>query len=153
LHLSGALPDRGFVVADPGPAGCWVARAFPTSIAGSVVVPATREEGFAAAAALVAALEDRPAVAVTDEEGLGPVTDALVELAGSLGIPLPLQVWSGDGPPVTPEEHVALLAEELTGGRARVDGVAVRLEVPDELVELAGPPVPVLDPATARPDR
>lgn len=144
LHLSGALPERGVVVADPGPAGFWVARAFPSSIPGSSVVPATREEGFAAAAALLAALEERPAVAVTDEEGLGPVTDALVELAGTLGLRLALQVWSAEGPVLTAEEHVALTLASLDGGGSRVDGVAVRLDVPDELVERAGEPVPVL---------
>ena len=53
LHLSGALPDRGVVVADPGPAGFWIARTLPTSFPGSVCVPAMRVEGFAAAAALV----------------------------------------------------------------------------------------------------
>ncbi len=41
LHLSGALPERGVAVADPGRAGFWVARTFPTSIPGSVCVPAT----------------------------------------------------------------------------------------------------------------
>jgi hypothetical protein len=143
LHLSGALPDRGLAVADPGPAGFWVARAFPSSIPGSSVVPATREEGFAAAAALVAGVEGRPALAVTDVAGLGPVTAAVGDLARSLRVPLRLQVWADDGPRTSPAEHVALLADHLGDPGVRVDRVGVRLEVPEELVELAGPPVPV----------
>ena len=39
------------VLADPGPAGLWVARAFPTTELGSVVVPALPVGGFALAGA------------------------------------------------------------------------------------------------------
>jgi len=47
-----ALPDGGLVSADPGVAGLWFARAFPTSVLGSVLVPATRAPGIAAAPSL-----------------------------------------------------------------------------------------------------
>ena len=47
------VPPGGVVVADPGPAGFWVARAFPTTEPGSVLVPATNAPGTAAAAALL----------------------------------------------------------------------------------------------------
>ena len=39
--LAAALPPGGLVVAEPGLVGFWIARTFPTSVPGSVVVPAT----------------------------------------------------------------------------------------------------------------
>ncbi|MFZ4518239.1 MAG: hypothetical protein ACOYOP_07615 [Microthrixaceae bacterium] len=145
LQLAGVLPDRGVCVADPGPAGFWVARSFPTSIPGSSCVPATVEPGFAVAAALVAAMEDRPCVAVVDDRGgsepLDPVSGALLDLARATGRSVAVQAWSPDGPAVDAAAHVELLQEALAGGGVRVDRVGVRTEVPDELVDLAGPPV------------
>ena len=70
-------PTEGLVAADPGPAGLWIARAFPTLVPGSVIVPAARQPGFAAAAALVAALDDRPAIAVTTDP-VDPLTEAVL---------------------------------------------------------------------------
>lgn len=145
LHLAGALPDRGVCVADPGPAGFWVARSFPTSIPGSSCVPATVEPGWAVAAAVVAALEDRPCVAVVDDRGgpepLDPVSAELVGLARAEGLAVRVQAWSPDGPALDAAAHVELLREELAGGGVRVDRVGVRTVPPDELVDLAGPPV------------
>ena len=43
----------------------WIARTFPTTDARSIGVPATVAPGYAAAAALVARLDGRPAIAVT----------------------------------------------------------------------------------------
>ncbi|MBI2167896.1 MAG: hypothetical protein HYU28_00110 [Actinobacteria bacterium] len=63
--LEAALPEGGVVFADPGLAGFWVARTFPTSELGSVQVPAVAEPGFAAWGALNAGTRGRPAVAVT----------------------------------------------------------------------------------------
>jgi hypothetical protein len=145
LHLSGALPDRGVAVADPGPAGFWVARTFPTSIPGSVCVPATRAPGFAAAAALVCALEGRPCLAVTDAgSGDGPVdptTAAVLELARGLGTPVALQVWGPDGSELTAPAHVELLRELLAPGPDRVVPVRIDLDATAELERVAGPVV------------
>jgi hypothetical protein len=143
LHLSGALPDRGMVVADPGPAGFWIARAFPTSIPGSVCVPATRVEGFAAAAALVCGLEGRPCVAVSDQiegpEGLDPTTSQVLELAEALGVPVPLQLWGPRGSLASSTAHVEMLSESLSGGGVRIDDVPVDLSGTTELERVAGP--------------
>jgi hypothetical protein len=88
LHLSGALPDAAMAVADPGPAGFWVARTFPTAVPNSVCVPAGRADGFAEAhvgllaahLAAVAAGEVRfDRVAIDDAP-----TSAIVEVAGAL---------------------------------------------------------------------
>jgi hypothetical protein len=138
------------VVADPGPAGLWVARSFSTVTLGSVVVPATVEPGFAAAAALAAGLRvpRTPAVAITT----GPVGDetvAALDAARSLGVPLVLEVW-GDDPGPALDATVAVTGIEhhrdaLLAARAG-DGVTV-LHVPVDfadtarLVEVAGPVV------------
>src|SRR6266480_4643659 len=75
-----ASPTGGVVVADPGVAGLWVARTFPTTAPGSVVVPAIATPGIAAALGLVAALRGIPAIAVTTEP-LDPTTLGVLELA------------------------------------------------------------------------
>ena len=63
--LAAALPPGGLVVADPGPAGLWVARTFPTTELGSVYVPSRRGPGQAVERALEAARAGRPTVLVT----------------------------------------------------------------------------------------
>jgi hypothetical protein len=144
LHLAGALPDRGIAVADPGPAGFWVARAFPTSHPGSVCVPATVEPGFAAAAALVCRLDDRPCLAVTDAEGAASdATAAVVDLARSMRASLALQVWDVAAPSevTDPAAHVDLLARHLAGTGVQIDPVPVDLSLPDGMVERGGPVV------------
>lgn len=142
LHLSGALPERGVTVADPGPAGFWVARALPTSHPGSVCVPATVEPGFAAAAALVAALDGRPCLAVTDAAGVATdATAAVVDLARVLTLPFALQVWGDEGAMADAGSHVDLLRSHLDTTKVRIDPVPVHLDVPEDLRAMAGPVV------------
>ena len=142
LHLSGALPDRGITVADPGPAGFWVARALPTSYPGSVCVPATVEPGFAAAAALVAALDGRPCLAVTDAAGaVADATAAVIDLARVIKVPIALQVWGDDGALDDAAAHVELLDRHLEATEVRMDPIPVDLSVPTELIDVAGPVV------------
>ncbi len=143
LHLSGALPDRGVAVADPGPAGFWVARAAPSSFPGAICVPGTSEPGFAAAAALVAALDQRPCLAVTDADGAtADVTSSVLDLAAHIGAPMSLQVWGEAGDLATAADHVALLEAILAGtGPTGLVPVPVDLTLPDALVEVAGPVV------------
>lgn len=93
--LSLVRPKGGLVAADPGPAGLWVARTFPTVEPGSVVVPSQFVSGFAVAAAMVASLDDRPAIAVTTAP-FDPITDALIDLAGSLSSSFVLAEWGAD---------------------------------------------------------
>ncbi len=130
-----ALSGRGLVVADPGAAGFWVARTFPTTEPGSVVVPARPQPGFAAAAAVISALEGRHAVAVT----VGPLDDltlGLLDLARIEGLGVVLQVWTGEG-----EEVAAATAGPTAGSSVRVEPVRVDWSVLDELVAVAGPVV------------
>jgi len=144
LHLTGALPDRGVVVADPGPAGFWVARSAPTAFPGAVCVPATAEPGFAAAAAFVAVLDERPCLAVTDDDGAAEeMTRAVLDLASTLGVGVGLQVWGPDGASMTAAEHVGLLSELLDGAGGPATG------------PVAGPAAggPAVGSAVARSDR
>lgn len=142
LHLSGALPDGGVAVADAGIAGFWVARAFPTGTPGSFVVPATTEPGFAAAAALVASLDGRPCVAVTDPAGASAdATLAVLDSARALGSTVALQCWGDAGGRLDAAAHVELTEAQLRSTGVRVDEVAVDLRVPDELMAVAGPVV------------
>jgi thiamine pyrophosphate-dependent acetolactate synthase large subunit-like protein len=95
IELKQAMPADGLVTADPGPAGLWIARTFPTDRPGTVVVPAVTAPGLGAAVALAAALRGRPATAVaiapTDE-----TTRALVDLGSAVHAPLTLAVWDDD---------------------------------------------------------
>lgn len=64
--LAAALADGGLVVGEPGLVGFWVARTFPTSIPGSVVVPATGGKEAAWAAARAAVERGRAVTLVAD---------------------------------------------------------------------------------------
>lgn len=142
LHLAGAIPEGGIVVADPGPAGFWVARTLPTALPGSVCVPATVIDGFAAAAALVCALEERPCLAVSDQgrgdDGLDESTAAVLELAEALGMPVGLQLWGADGTLADSMAHVSLLEAELAADTVRIDEVPVELGDTEPLEMVAG---------------
>lgn len=149
LHLSGALPEGGMAVVDPGLAGFWAARTFPTSIPNSLCVPAaqstTEAAGFAAAAALVCRMEDRPVLAVTDDAGFdAPETAAVLAFAESTGASVALQVWrdepGGDGGRFgSADAHVELLREHLGATTVRVDDVPVRLGGTEAFEAAAGP--------------
>ena len=134
--LAAVRPQGGLVAADPGPAGLWVARAFPTTEPGSVVVPATPARGFAAAAALVAALDGRPAIAVTT----GPPDDethTVLELARALGLPLVLEVW-GDGEAADADAQLDRTSAALASGAVVVEHYPVDFTATEILVDVAG---------------
>jgi hypothetical protein len=86
-------------------------------------------QGFAAAAALVAALDGRPAVAVTTAP-LDDVSKALLHLAVALDLPLTLQVWGDDD-----------AGERAWGGQVRTIGLPVDFSLTEQLVAAAGPVV------------
>ena len=142
LHLSGALPERGIVVADPGAAGFWIARTLPTSFPGSVCVPATFTPGFAAAAALICALEGRPCLAVSDQvggiDGIDDTSAAVLELAETLERPVALQLWGPEGSLDSSTAHVELLAAALTPSSVRIDEVPVMVDDTEALEAVAG---------------
>lgn len=165
LHLSGAAPRDGVVVADAGVAGFWLARTFPTGIPASMLVPAIAIPGAAVAAALLAGLDDRPCVAVCDAGatdgapgGLDPRSAELLELASTLGCSIAVQVWepacNRSAPPVAGSTSTGVVdsaAAHVEASRAafdrsvrtpgvhRIDRVAFDERAIDRLVEVAGP--------------
>ncbi len=142
--LRSVLAGDDLVIADPGPAGLWLARAFPTTALGSVVVPAQVAPGFAAAAALAAGLREprRRALAVTTGP-LDPTTEGLLETARRLRAALVLEVWTDAALPgaiavTSVDEHAPLLRKALSEDGVRVICVPVDLGDTDQLVAVAG---------------
>jgi thiamine pyrophosphate-dependent acetolactate synthase large subunit-like protein len=138
--LASARPPGGLVLADPGPAGLWVARAFPTTEPGSVVVPAAFVRGFAAAAAVLAGLDGRPAIAVVTDPP-DEATLELLSLADHWGVPLTLEVWGAEvaGASVpSAAAHAERLAQALDEPGVKVLPVPVDFAHTRTLVEVAG---------------
>lgn len=135
--LAAVLPEGGVVFADPGLAGFWVARAFPTSVFGSVYVPAVPEPGGAAWNAVHAARSGRPAVAVT-RDPYDLATDDALAYAATSGIRFVLCVW-GTGSLPTADAHRERLADALADSHVRVVDVPVDWSDTDLLTDVAGP--------------
>lgn len=135
--LASARPDGGLVVADPGPAGLWVARTFPTTEPGSVVVPAAFCRGFAASAALVAGASGRPAVAVTTAP-LDPLSEAVLAEAAVRRVPVVVEEWGADAPLASPGRRLDALHAARAGGGVHRLGVPVDFALTRVLVDVAG---------------
>jgi len=140
--MAGLLPEGGTVVADPGAAGFWLARSFPTSFPGNICIPASFTPGFAAAAALVCSLEGRPYFAVSDQiggiEGLDDVTAELLELAEELNQPVALQLWGLEGTLSNSAAHIEVLQAQLAAEHVRIDEVPVNLDAIEDIERVAG---------------
>jgi thiamine pyrophosphate-dependent acetolactate synthase large subunit-like protein len=138
--LRASLAAGGVVTADPGWAGLWLARTYPTAEPGTVVVPSIRTPGIAAVLALVAALRGLPAVAVTTEP-MGHATLAVLELATELGAALVVDVWSAGGPVRRADDHLAQLEAAAREPGVSIVDVPVDASLTRELVDAAGPVV------------
>jgi hypothetical protein len=138
--LAATRPTGALAVADPGPAGLWVARAFPTTEPGSVIVPATTAPGFAAAAALVAALDGRAAVAITTTP-VDDTTSAVLDLSRQLGYEIVVLEWGAEDFQGSADEFRELLASAWRGELEGVVAVPVDLTQTSVLVDVAGPVV------------
>lgn len=77
--LAASLPPGGLVVGEPGLAGFWLARTFPTTEPGSVCVPATGGRDAAREIARRAAAAGRSVTLVTDRSSLSPPDGVHVE--------------------------------------------------------------------------
>lgn len=134
-----AAAGRGALLsADAGPAALWLARAGIPAEPGTLVLPGARSPGFAVAAAAVAALDGRPALAVTTDPP-DPLTAALLERVAAWGVDLVVVRWGADAPRLGAEEHTrALRAARRAGGLAQL-GVPVDLDRTRALVEALGP--------------
>lgn len=141
-ELGRALPPGGFLAAEPGVAGLWVARTFPTPALDPgaprrVAVAARRDPGQALRRAAAEARRGRPSLAVTT----APLDDATaLELDAVAGDDLPLVVvgWSEDGPRVAPSEVGPLVVAALAARQPRMLEVAVCAADTRLLVEAAG---------------
>lgn len=148
-----ALAGRGLVAADSGPAGFWVARTFPTTAPGSVLIPARDRPGWAAAVAVAAATITARSGAgsgpygpygdryMPQKRGAGVVavttaplddeTTELLALARAAGLAVTVQVWTD--PEAAPPPPV--------GEGVAVEPVVVDWSAIDALVAVAGPVV------------
>lgn len=92
MDLKQSLDPDTIVFGQPGPAGLWLARTFPTDRPGSICVPSVSRPGIAAALALAATLQGEPAVAVTTDP-VDATTRAVVDAAPGA---FRLEVWGDD---------------------------------------------------------
>jgi hypothetical protein len=136
-NVRSVLPSGGVVTAEPGIAGVWVARAFPTTEPGTVVVPATARHGIAAALALTAVLHGVPAIAVTMEP-IDPTTLGVLKLATELNAALVVDVWGTGGALRRAEDHVAQLGAAVTEAGVTIVDVPVDASLTRKLVAAAG---------------
>jgi hypothetical protein len=140
LHYGECIAAGGFIAADAGLAGFWVARTLGTSRLGGVIVPSTRCPGFAAACVAVALLRhpNQPALAVTD----GPMdsaTAAIVEAAAALGVRVPVEVWDPAGERLDAESHRRRLRGLLFGsGGGGLSTLATDPRQLGEMIDVAG---------------
>jgi len=140
--LGAVLPPGGLVAADPGVAGLWVARTFPTPAlapgeARRVVVPARREPGAAVRLAVEAARAGRPAIALTTEP-LDDATASACAAATKEGLDLVLVVWGSIGRLRRADEHRAEIAAALGAPGVTTLEIPVALDDTRLLVEAAG---------------
>jgi len=102
--LAAGLPAGGVVVAEPGLVGFWIARTFPTSQAGSVVVPASGGLEAAHQAARELARAGRDVVLIA------PAAPALA-LPG-----VRVQVWSAEDVDLDPRALIEVAGEIVAWG-------------------------------------
>jgi hypothetical protein len=140
--LGAALPAGGLLTAEPGVAGLWVARTFPTPALTPgdprrVVVRSVRTPGAACRDAIEAARSGRPAIFVTASEPDAATAEELTR-ATETGVDLAVVVWGEAGRLRAVEDHATQLHEALhSPGVTRVD-VPVAINDTQLLVDAAG---------------
>jgi hypothetical protein len=140
--LGAVLPAGGLLTAEPGVAGLWVARTFPTpaltpGAPRRVVVRSVHAPGAACRDAIDAARSGRPAIFVTTSEPDDATADALAR-AQETGVDLAVVVWGEAGRLRAVDDHATRLHEALQSkGVTRVD-VPVAIEDTQLLVDAAG---------------
>jgi thiamine pyrophosphate-dependent acetolactate synthase large subunit-like protein len=140
--LGAVLPADGLLTAEPGVAGLWVARTFPTpplapGAPRRVLVRAVHADGAACRDAVGAARSGRPAIFVTASEPDPTTADELARASRS-GVDLVVVVWGEAGRLRSVDDHAARLQEALrTAGVTRVD-VPVAIDDTELLVDAAG---------------
>jgi thiamine pyrophosphate-dependent acetolactate synthase large subunit-like protein len=141
--LGAVLPPDGFLSADPGVAGLWVARTFPTPALASgaprrVVVPARREPGVGLRLAVEQARTGRASIVATTAP-LDAATQGLLDQISDERLPVVVTVWDDTGSGLRrAEDHRARVDAALTATRPAVLEVPVNLGATHELIAAAG---------------
>jgi thiamine pyrophosphate-dependent acetolactate synthase large subunit-like protein len=141
--LGAALPSDGFLSADPGVAGLWVARTFPTPALATgaprrVVVPARREPGVGLRLAVDQARVGRPSIVATTAP-MDAATEALLGRIADERLPVVVTVWDDTGSGLRrAEDYRARVDAALTTTRPVVVEVPVNLGATRELIAAAG---------------
>ncbi|HSO94638.1 MAG TPA: hypothetical protein VLV81_01210 [Acidimicrobiia bacterium] len=141
--LGAALPPDGFLSAEPGVAGLWVARTFPTPALSPgaprrVVVPAHREPGIGVRLAVEQARAGRPSIAVATAP-LDPASIAALDQIRDERLPLVATVWDDQAPGTgRVETYRARIDAALAAGRPGVVEVPVNLDATGQLLAAAG---------------
>ena len=143
--LGAALPAGGVVTAEPGIAGLWVARTFPTPAVATdgdrrVVVPGRRVPGAAAQVAAEAARAGRAAIIVTTDP-IDDETAAVYDRLAAEGTDVVLVVWREGGRLGNVGEHRTQLDAAIAAVGASVVEVPVELALTELLLDAAGPVV------------
>lgn len=102
--LAASLPPGGLVVAEPGLVGFWIARTFPTTAPGSVLVPAAGGPAAAWRAATGAAVDGRPVILVAASSPATALTGVVLE------------IWSPDEVDLDPAALVDVAGEIVAWG-------------------------------------
>ena len=139
LDVFDAIDSDVQVFVDAGPAGLWFARGVVPVPTGRVMVPARSSDGFAVAAAIIAALDGTRSVAITTPGGA--LENELLDVAASLNLAIVVEHWGDDVDGGEPSQHRSNLVAAMNDSGVSVTGVAVDLAAAAELVELAGPVV------------
>lgn len=135
--LAAWMPPESFVTADANIVGFWLGRTFPTRALGSVVLPVTHTPGFAATNALRAGRINQRAIVVTDR--VDDATRSVLDRATEVGVGVVVEVWSDDGPPLTPQDRLAQLSDAFDRGGVNIVEVAVDFARLADLERVAGP--------------
>lgn len=140
LHYSQCLARGGLVGADAGLAGYWVARTFSTTETGATSVPPRPKPGIAVASVVVARLARpwRPAIAVMDAP-VGDDVRTLLDVAGSLGVGVGVEVWDPDAPTLSADDHLDRLRGLTVTSTQELVSVRTDPDQLDHMLEAAGP--------------
>ena len=92
MDLKRSLGPDALVFGQPGPAGLWLARTFPTDRPGSICVPSVSKPGIATALALAATLHGIDAVAVTTD----PVDETTRAVLDAAPDAIRIEAWGDD---------------------------------------------------------
>ena len=143
--LGQALPAGGLIAAQPGLAGLWVARTFPTPLLTSgeprrVVVPVQNTPGESLRAAIESARQGRTTIAVITDP-VDSLDRELLEVVRKENLDLVVDIWTStpDESWLSVEDHRRNIANALSGDGQKIIKTPVNLLLTADLIAAAGP--------------